>query len=213
MFNQTEYVKDKIINKLTQSEDYNISFNDSVSKLLENINVGLVPQKSDIFEESIIGWISFCNIIGELISDGLDLTKENFKNKFTNSFLSSKSEKTIERGDDIVNESLLEEECKEEKIKRLLSIAEDCDLFDSYEEQFLTEEGLRARGVISSDSTSLDGEDIQSDSQKEIKIFKLKKNEEIISPYTGSKEVYQISSSLYMDIENEQTFYVEVVED
>jgi len=213
MFNQTEYVKDKIINKLTQSEDYNISFNDSVSKLLENINVGLVPQKSDIFEESIIGWISFCNIIGELISDGLDLTKENFKNKFTNSFLSSKSEKTIERGDDIVNESLLEEECKEEKIKRLLSIAEDCDLFDSYEEQFLTEEGLRARGVISSDSTSLDGEDIQSDSQKEIKILKLKKNEEIISPYTGSKEVYQISSSLYMDIENEQTFYVEVVED
>jgi len=213
MFNQTEYVKDKIINKLTQSEGYDISFNDSVSKLLENINVGLMPQKSDIFEESIIGWISFCNIIGELISDGLDLTKENFKNKFTNSFLSSKSEKTIERGDDIVNESLLEEECKEEKIKRLLSIAEDCDLFDSYEEQFLTEEGLRARGVISSDSTSLDGEDIQSDSQKEIKIFKLKKNEEIISPYTGSKEVYQISSSLYMDIENEQTFYVEVVED
>jgi len=213
MFNQTEYVKDKIINKLTQSEGYDISFNDSVSKLLENINVGLMPQKSDIFEESIIGWISFCNIIGELISDGLDLTKENFKNKFTNSFLSSKSEKTIERGDDIVNESLLEEECKEEKIKRLLSIAEDCDLFDSYEEQFLTEEGLRARGVISSDSTSLDGEDIQSDSQKEIKILKLKKNEEIISPYTGSKEVYQISSSLYMDIENEQTFYVEVVED
>jgi len=213
MFNQTEYVKDKIINKLTQSEGYDISFNDSVSKLLENINVGLMPQKSDIFEESIIGWISFCNIIGELISDGLDLTKENFKNKFTNSFLSSKSEKTIERGDDIVNESLLEEECKEEKIKRLLSIAEDCDLFDGYEEQFLTEEGLRARGVISSDSTSLDGEDIQSDSQKEIKIFKLKKNEEIISPYTGSKEVYQISSSLYMDIENEQTFYVEVVED
>jgi hypothetical protein len=96
MFNQTEYVKDKIINKLTQSEGYDISFNDSVSKLIENINVGLVPQKSDIFEESIIGWISFCNIIGELISDGLDLTKENFKNKFTNSFLSSKSEKTIE---------------------------------------------------------------------------------------------------------------------
>jgi len=73
---------------------------------------------------------------------------------------------------------------------------------------FLTEEGLRQRGLVSENSTSLDGEEINGEVKPSIPILKLKKGEQIVSPFTGSTEVCQVENFLWMDIDTEETFMV-----
>jgi len=208
MFDRNNYVKEKIMNKLKQSEDYDISFNDSVSKLLDSVNVGIMPERSEVFEENVISWINFCNIVVDLIKNKLEISLENFKNKFLISSDNKKNEQVVERMPEVISQEHFVEATTEEKMQRLLNIAEDVSMFFDFEVDFLTEEGLRQRGLVSENSTSLDGEEINGEVKPNIPILKLKKGEQIVSPFTGSTEVCQVENFLWMDIDTEETFMV-----
>lgn len=208
MFDKNNYVKEKIMNKLKQSEDYDISFNDSVSKLLDSVNVGIMPERSEVFEENVISWINFCNIVVDLIKNKLEISLENFKNKFLISSDNKKNEQVVERMPEVISQEHFVEATTEEKMQRLLNIAEDVSMFFDFEVDFLTEEGLRQRGLVSENSTSLDGEEINGEVKPSIPILKLKKGEQIVSPFTGSTEVCQVENFLWMDIDTEETFMV-----
>ena len=210
MFDQKQYVKDKILTKLEQSEDYDVKLSDSVSELLNTVNVGLMPSRAEVFEEAVVGWVNFCNIVKDMILNGLELTKENFKNKFLETS-SPKAEKVIERGVEEIDETLLEKEDPEEKAKRLILIAEESEedqvVYD-FELDLLTEEGLRAAKLIDQDATAMDGDFVFPDSERTVKYIKIKKGDEIVSPYSGTKEIYQISHNRWLDIDTDQEFLV-----
>ena len=207
-FDEKKYIKTKIMNKLKESENYDVKFNDSVSELIENVNVSLWPQNSDTFEESVIGWVNFCNIVKDLVVSNLTISLENFKSSFLKQETGKKIHKSFITSERPIDESLLIEEDSAEKTKRLLEISESVDLIDDEEEEFLSEEGLRSRGLISQDATSLDGEEVAKPSSGKAKVLRLEKGEEIVSPYTGTTHVCQINSTLWMDIDTEETFYV-----
>jgi len=206
MFDQKQYIKDKIINNLQQSEEYNVSLSDSVSDLLSSVNVGLMPQRAEEFEETVVGWVNFCNIVKELLLNGLELTKENFKQKYTEA--STKTEKTVERAPQVVKEELLEEEDTQTKYERLIGIAEEEDLLDDFSLELLTQEGLRATNQIEVDSTSLDGDFVSAETGNTIKVIRLNEGEEIVSPYSGTTDIYRVSDNRWMDIDTEQEFLV-----
>jgi hypothetical protein len=210
MFDQKQYVKDKILTKLEQSEGYDTNFSNSVSELIDTMNVGLMPSRAEAFEDAVVGWVNFCNIIKDLILNGLELTKENFKSKFLES-ASPRTEKAIERGQEVIDETLLVEEDLVEKAKRLISIAEDSNedrVIEDFEFDLLTEEGLRAAKLINQDATSMDGDFVFPDSERTVKYIRIKKGDEIISPYSGTKEIYQISNNRWLDIDTDQEFLV-----
>ena len=114
----------------------------------------------------------------------------------------------VERMPEVISQEHFVEATTEEKMQRLLNIAEDVSMFFDFEVDFLTEEGLRQRGLVSENSTSLDGEEINGEVKPSIPILKLKKGEQIVSPFTGSTEVCQVENFLWMDIDTEETFMV-----
>jgi hypothetical protein len=210
MFDQKQYVKEKILTKLEQSEDYDVKLSDSVSELLETVNVGLMPSRAEVFEEAVVGWVNFCNIVKDMILNGLELTKENFKNKFLESS-SPRVEKAIERGPEEIDETLLDKEDPVEKAKRLISIAEESyedKVIDDFDFDLLTEEGLRAAKLIDQNATAMDGDFIYPDSDRVVKYIRINKGDEIVSPYSGTKEIYQISYNRWLDIDTDQEFLV-----
>jgi hypothetical protein len=210
MFDQKQYVKEKILTKLEQSEDYDVKLSDSVSELLETVNVGLMPSRAEVFEEAVVGWVNFCNIVKDMILNGLELTKENFKNKFLESS-NPRVEKAIERGPEEIDETLLDKEDPVEKAKRLISIAEESyedKVIDDFDFDLLTEEGLRAAKLIDQNATAMDGDFIYPDSDRVVKYIRINKGDEIVSPYSGTKEIYQISYNRWLDIDTDQEFLV-----
>ena len=111
------------------------------------------------------------------------------------------------RREDIVDESLLVEEDAETKMARLLSIASEVNVLDGFEYDELSEEGLRVTGVIERNATSLDAEDlINDDAMPYIRLNSI--DDKIVSPITGSSDVFCIDDNTWMDIDTEQKFKV-----
>ena len=92
-------------------------------------------------------------------------------------------------------------------MSRLLSIASEVDVLDGFEQSELSEEGLREQGIIQRNATSLDAEDVVSvDTMPYIRIKSI--DDKIVSPITGSSDVFCIDDNTWMDIDTEQKFKV-----
>jgi len=120
-----------------------------------------------------------------------------------------------------------------EKDGKLIEIEvpiDDIDLLDDIDDEDLTEEGERSLGIISAEYDTTEGSSPQRQSRNKmsrgtVKLVKKTKidpgtNEEaeyddyeITCPYTGSKEVYQISSNVFASYETNQTFSVKFDEE
>jgi len=91
------------------------------------------------------------------------------------------------------------------------------DMAEDIDYDFLTDEGLKIVGAVNSFDTSLDAEDIKVDDSKLMPIVYVKKsdlnNNSLKSPYTGTKELHQISNNVWMDLTTEQLFRVVYEED
>jgi hypothetical protein len=120
-----------------------------------------------------------------------------------------------------------------EKDGKLIEIEvpiDDIDLLDDIDDEDLTEEGERSLGIISSEYDTTEGSSPQRQSRNKmsrgtVKLVKKTKidsetNEEveyddyeITCPYTGSSEVYHISSNVFASYETNQTFSVKFDEE
>jgi len=120
-----------------------------------------------------------------------------------------------------------------EKDGKLIEIEvpiDDIDLLDDIDDEDLTEEGERSLGIISAEYDTTEGSSPQRQSRNKMsrgtdKLDKKTKidpetNEEveyddyeITCPYTGSSEVYHISSNVFASYETNQTFSVKFDEE
>ena len=120
-----------------------------------------------------------------------------------------------------------------EKDGKLIEIEvpiDDIDLLDDIDDEDLTEEGERSLGIISAEYDTTEGSSPQRQSRNKmsrgtVKLVKKTKidpetNEEveyddyeITCPYTGSSEVYHISSNVFASYETNQTFSVKFDEE
>jgi hypothetical protein len=191
MHDQKSYVNKKILDRVDWHEN-----TEKVSNLLNELdNVDITPKSGNTFETSVIGWLTAKNMIVEMIDNDLELTVENFKKTWK-----PKSEPAvISRGEDVIDPELLNKPAP--NIDFLLSIAECCDEDDI---ALLSEEGLRASGLIDRNVTSLDAHELNV----EVKTVYVEPGAQIISPYTGTENIYQIDSLTYMDLENDKVFKI-----
>jgi len=120
-----------------------------------------------------------------------------------------------------------------EKDGKLIEIEvpiDDIDLLDDIDDEDLTEEGERSLGIISAEYDTTEGSSPERQSRNKmsrgtVKLVKKTKidpetNEEveyddyeITCPYTGSSEVYHISSNVFASYETNQTFSVKFDEE
>ena len=108
--------------------------------------------------------------------------------------------------------------------------SDDIDLLDDMYDEDLTEEGERSLGIISSEFDTTEGNapvktSRSNNSRVKAKIVnKVKVDQEtnvetqytdyeIVCPFTGSNEVYQISSNVFASYETDQPFTVEFDEE
>lgn len=104
---------------------------------------------------------------------------------------------------------------------------DDIDLLEEFDDEDLTVEGERSLGIISTDFDTTDGSSPERKTRnqmsrgtakliKKIQIDPITNSEvvvedfEITCPYTGSTEVYQVSSSVYASYETDQHFKVDL---
>ena len=92
---------------------------------------------------------------------------------------------------------------------------DDIDLLDEFDDEDLTEEGERSLGIIDSEYDSMSNDKIDRKSRDRVAIVNLVvENEEdeinIVCPYTGSSNVYQIDSSTWASFETDQPFIVRI---
>ena len=209
MFDKNAYLTEKIINKLTQSENFDESIKQSVIDLMNHVNVDVVTSSS-IDENNVITlhWVKFCTLINELLESGMDVNIENFKDLFQKSQLKN-TKQTVNNSKHEVSEKILnkEEAPNEDTINRLLSIAEEVDMIDSFNLSLLNENGLRVSGFIKSDETSLDGEELNVQGS-EIPYIIVDKDDVFLSPFTSTANIYQLDSDTWLDLETDQTFKV-----
>lgn len=92
---------------------------------------------------------------------------------------------------------------------------DDIDLIHDFENEDLTEEGFRFLGLIDKehDSTSDYEYELKSRNKLPVVVIYMDENQtendiEIICPYTGSNEVYQIDSETWASYETDQPFTV-----
>jgi len=100
---------------------------------------------------------------------------------------------------------------------------DDIDLIDDMDDDDLTEEGERSLGIIDQDYDSTSGNAPEKKSRNKmlkgtVKTIKAENDGElddfeITCPYTGSKNVYQISTNVFASYETEQPFYVDFDEE
>lgn len=207
MFDKKAYVKDKILGKLGRMDEYQSSSQgDNTIALIDKMdNLDMIAFQGDTFEESTIGWVAFCNTVMQLISEGKEVNFSNFKESFK--FEKAKAA-TISRPEAAIDESLLIEEDPEVKMKRLLSLSETEDIIDDIEIEELTEEGYRSAGLIGSDQTELDAEDLVINPKNNMPIIRVKMDDPIISPFTQSEDICRVSENVFMDVETEELFRV-----
>ena len=205
MFDPNHYLTDKIINRISSTNIYKKD-NDWFKKLLESFNFGIASNINETAEDSVIGWVSFCKAVEQIDAVNGDFSVESIFNLLKASKPKTQSSQPA-RLEDIVDESLLVEESPEVKMSRLLSIASEVDVLDGFEQSELSEEGLREQGIIQRNATSLDAEDVVSvDTMPYIRIKSI--DDKIVSPITGSSDVFCIDDNTWMDIDTEQKFKV-----
>lgn len=92
---------------------------------------------------------------------------------------------------------------------------DDINLLDDMDDDDLTEEGERSLGIIDSDfDTTLNESATKKDRNRlsvvEIVLSSKDDQPNIVCPYTGSTDVYQIDSSTWASYETDQPFLVRV---
>jgi hypothetical protein len=97
---------------------------------------------------------------------------------------------------------------------------DDIDLLDDMDDDELTEEGERSLGIIDKDYDTSSGDSPKRSTRESMAYgtFTLVENDDtqdyvITCPYTGSTEVYQISSNVFASYETDQPFRVKIDEE
>lgn len=112
----------------------------------------------------------------------------------------------------LVNQIMFDEDNDGNLVSKIIEV-DSIDLLDDFEEEDMTSEGLRASGIIDVNFDTLDSKPLE----KKVKSDKIlngiieilpDNSLEIICPYTGSKNVYQIDSSTFASFETDQPFKV-----
>ena len=207
-----QYVKKRVLEKLSKEESF-LSYKDKykIEELIDSMpNLDMTSYYGeDTFEKNTIGWISFVKHILFMISEGMEITLDNFKTTFQPPQLSS-IQKTSFGITNTISEELLN---KKVDLKSLIEQSEEENLLDevAYADfDNLSEGGLRALGLIDEHETSLDASELKIKSNVLMPVVKVsKENFVITSPYTGSFNVCMISSNVWMDVDTGQEFRVE----
>jgi hypothetical protein len=92
---------------------------------------------------------------------------------------------------------------------------DDIDLLDDMDDDDLTEEGERSLGVIDADFDTTLNESASKKARNRLAIIDVAMDSKddqpnIVCPYTGSTDVYQIDSSTWASYETDQPFLVRV---
>jgi hypothetical protein len=97
---------------------------------------------------------------------------------------------------------------------------DELDLLDDMDDDELTEEGERSLGIIDQDYDTSSGDSPKRSTRESMAYgtFTLVENDDtqdyvITCPYTGSTEVYQISSNVFASYETDQPFRVKINEE
>ena len=103
-----------------------------------------------------------------------------------------------------------------EKDGKLIEIqvpVDDIDLIEDFDDDDLTEEGERSLGMIDVDYDSTSNQEKKTTSRSRMPMGELKLDDDgnmvILCPFTGSTEVYQISSNVFASYETDQQFRVD----
>lgn len=205
-----EYLKTRIFAKLHKDPYYNDMYDEEVAKtadvLIDENKLDIMPIKEKNFEDSVLSYVNFCSLISTLILNGVTISPESVEAYY---IVEEPTVLTPRRSDE-VSEELLQEEDPDVKKERLLILAEEAteDFTSDFDSEELTEVGLRERNLIEKSATSLDGEEVTVAST--IPVVRLKSRDDIIvSPFTGSEDVYLVSTGVWADYETEQKFRVE----
>jgi hypothetical protein len=92
---------------------------------------------------------------------------------------------------------------------------DDIDLLDDMDDDDITEEGERSLGIINSDFDTTLNESATKKDRNRLAVVNVVMNSKedqpnIVCPYTGSTDVYQIDSSTWASYETDQPFLVRV---
>lgn len=208
MFDIKNYAKSKIMVKLQASENYDAIHNESVTELIEKVNVDMSSTPS-IDDQGLINisWVKFCTIINELISSKTEINLENFT-----MFFQQMQENVVPASREIASRHELIIEKTEEPIALEKMRELDADLIDlNDDEVFSLETEFKNLQVVN--ESDLSNEDlieaiVTEPSFKNKKVIFVKEHEEIISPYTNTNYVAMIDNNTFLDIETEEEFKV-----
>jgi len=92
---------------------------------------------------------------------------------------------------------------------------DDIDLLDDMDDDDITEEGERSLGIINSDFDTTLNESATKKDRNRLAVIDVVMNSKedqpnIVCPYTGSTDVYQVDSSTWASYETDQQFLVRV---
>jgi len=92
---------------------------------------------------------------------------------------------------------------------------DDIDLLDDMDDDDITEEGERSLGIIDSDFDTTLNESASKKDRNRLAVIDVVMNSKddqpnIVCPYTGSTDVYQVDSSTWASYETDQPFLVRV---
>ncbi len=209
------YVVNKIIDRMGTYSAFKENLEKNTKDLksvLDSINnVDIMATPGDTFDDSVIGWISFCKLVEEVLNNNETITVDNIKSKFTKKPTKAKDMSVLKLVD-VVDPALLEPKILD--IDYLLSISEETDILDSMDPSKLTLEGLKSRGLVDQDITYLSAEDVHDniDFAKNNIVMLKTKFDTIISPFTGSTNVFKVDETTYMDLDTGEEFKVFVEE-
>lgn len=102
-----------------------------------------------------------------------------------------------------------------EKDGKLIEIevpVDDIDLLWDFDDEDLTEEGQRSLGMIDEDYDSTSNQDKNTKARNRMLLGEVRSKDgeiEIICPYTGSNEIYHISSNIFASYETDEPFRVD----
>lgn len=200
-----QYIKDKILNRMQNSLSFQ-QFNEAKIFLNKIPNLDMTNFVGDNLQNSNVGWLTTAKIIESIFADGKELSLENFEQRY----LQQPKSQTVRRAEDVIDVNIVEEDVTE-KLNRILMEHGEMDFTDSFLAEELTEDGLRIRKFIDSDFTSLDGVDIIDVTEDNTPVVRLELGDTIISPFTGTTNIYQLDNDTFLDIEVEKEFKVRYV--
>ena len=90
---------------------------------------------------------------------------------------------------------------------------DNIDLIDDFDDEDLTTEGERSLGIIFSEHDTTSGDEATKNERDRLPVGKIDLNSlsdyVITCPYTGSTEVYQVSTGVFASYKTDQPFRVE----